>query len=125
MNISLKGQSQIELDHAFAVTATNFTMRRPDPTTAKAGSGGILGITNGFAPVTGSFKLAVSASGLEFDIDAMKAKEGGITISFTVGSLKYLITGCRLNEIDISVDQMAGNFDYSVSFIGTDIKRVN
>src|SRR5574341_1074389 len=73
-NIDLVGQIPAEIDHKTAVTLTNLSVREATPTTVKKGAIGVIGAAQGISDVTGDFVLAIPKTGLELNIEALKAK---------------------------------------------------
>jgi hypothetical protein len=124
-NLDLAGQVPAELDHRLAVTLTNLSVRKSTPTVVKKGAVGVIGTAQGIPDVTGSFKLAAPKTGLEIDLDALGSKPGGFTLTYSIGTMRFAVLGCRFSEDDISVDNGAGNVEVSVSFTGTERIRLS
>jgi hypothetical protein len=121
----LVGQVPAEIDHKIVVTLTNLNVRKAIPTTVKKGALGVIGMAQGIADVTGSFRIAFPKTGPEIDLDAIGSKEGGFTLTYTVGAARWAVLGCKFSEDDISVDQGAGNVEGSVNFTGAERIRIS
>lgn len=124
MATDLVGQVPAKIDHKIVVTITNLSVRKSTPTTVRKGALGVIGMAQGVPDVTGSFRLAVPKTGLEFDLEAVGSKPGGFTLTYEVGAVVYSVLGCKFSEDDISVDNGAGNVEVSVNFTGTERIRV-
>lgn|SRR3990167_813672 len=119
-NIDLVGQCPGEINHRFVVTLMDPSAKKSTPLTPKVGAFGVIGLAKGVPTVSGSFKLAVPKTGLEVDLAALGDRNGGNTITFTVGTKRYAYLGCRWSEEDLSVNNASGDVTISVNFVGTE-----
>lgn len=124
-SLDLVGQVPASIDHKIAVTITNLSVRKATPTVVKKGALGPIGVAQGIPDVTGNFRLAVPKTGLEIDVDALGSKPGGFTLSYVQGANTFAVVGCRFSEDDVTVDNGAGNVEYSINFTGTERVRLS
>lgn len=124
-NISLVGSIQAEIDHVFGVTISDLSFNGDRPVTVKFGAQGAIGSSKGQEKVSGSFKLAVPATGMEFDIAALMAKPGGFTVTFPIGSERHQLYGCQVTKRSLTNNPEGGNSEFSLEFTATEWVRVS
>lgn len=125
MPLDLVGQILAEIDHKVTITLTNLSVRKSTPTVVKKGALGVIGVAQGIADVTGTFRLAVPKTGLEINLEELGARPGGFTLTYTAGLSRYAILGCVFAEDDITADQGAGNVEVSINFTATERVRLS
>lgn len=118
--MALVGQVPVELNNVPYATITKVNIKGQQPTVDKGGPFGYIGTAKGRARGGFSLQLAVPKTGLEADFQALDGDEG-FTITYSLGSQRWMLTNCHWNEDGIDNDPDAGNTDYSVS--GTFGKR--
>lgn len=119
-NIVLVSQMAMEIDHAFSVTATRGSITIPTPTTGKAGAFGPIGIAQGIGFPTANLTFAVPVTGFEFDWEALFRKPTGFTLSYTLGSVKWALLGCRRNNKGIENDPGGGDATLTIGLLATE-----
>lgn len=116
-NIDLTGQVPVEINHAYTITLTNLSVHVSNPMNVKKGAFGVIGKSKGIPDVTATFKLAVPKTGLEIDIRTLD----NFTLTYhDTPVTKYMILGCDVSSIALSVEQGTGDAMYDVSVTGTE-----
>jgi hypothetical protein len=118
--IDLVGQCIAEIDHVYAVTITDLEVRKSVPTTVKKGALGPIGAAQGIADYTASFTLAYPKTGLEFNLEALAAKPGGFSFTYSAGVNRWTLAGCKIPEETLSGNQGQGDVSVRVSLTATD-----
>lgn len=119
-NISIVGQVPLEIDHAFAITATSFDVSVNTPTTVKKGAFGPIGTARGIADVTANIRFSVPATGLEFNLSDLDARPLGFTVTYTTGANRYSLVGCHINNKGTTNDPASGNTEVSIGITATE-----
>ena len=123
-NLVLAPVILVELDHQFAVTVYDLSLKGSRAVSPKFGPQGAIGMTVGQEKVTFSFKFAVPQTGLEFDWVALANKPGGFAVSFGLGAERHQLYGCRVSDRSAMNNPEAGSVDYSVDGAATEWIRV-
>ncbi len=111
-NLDLTGVVPVQINHAYTITLTAFSLSVDTPTHKKFGAFGVIGKAKGPKDVKGSFKLAVPKTGLEVDLDSIS----NFTITYSLGLNSYIITGCDITAKNLSVEEQGGATEISASF---------
>jgi hypothetical protein len=116
MNIT--GPVDIQINGRFAITVSNFQKKMTIATKQHVGSFGVYGTSQSAGKmVSGSFKVSIPESGLEFDFATEFGGQGGnIKCSNKTGSFRRGFTAVKLAEDDLSVDQTAGNTEVTINW---------
>jgi hypothetical protein len=101
----------------YAITVTNFNVKKSQNTKQHAGAFGVFGISQGAAVlVSGSFKVSIPKTGLEFRFANEFAGDGGTIVADIPGNrLGY--NGVKVNEDDLSVDQAQGVTEMTINWM--------
>lgn len=116
-NIDLTGQVKCEINHAFAITATDVSIRVATPTNVKKGAFGVIGKSKGIKDVTGTLKFAIPKTGLEFDVDGLD----NFTLTYHLNPVqRFMVLGCDITDKSLSVNQGTGEASVDINFTGTE-----
>ena len=115
--MEIVGPVAIKINGRFAITVTNFSRDVSTPTKVHKGAFGPFGNSEGISDVTGSFKVSIPKTGLEFKFSKEFAGEGATLVAQGLASLfKEGYTKVKVNKDSLSVDQAAGNTEVSIGW---------
>lgn len=123
-NLALVGQLKAEIDHVPVITITRVNVDENIPTTTKKGGYGVIGIAQGVADGSGSFVMSVPTTGLEINLQALKAKATGFSLTWQRGANRLAATGCKISRISDANDPGAGNYDVTVNFTYAEVIQI-
>jgi hypothetical protein len=110
------GPVPIKINGRYAITVTNFSTKKSRNTKQHAGAFGVFGISQGAELVSGSFKVSIPKTGLEFQFATEFAGDGGtIVAEIPGGRLGY--NAVKINEDDLSVDQAQGVTEKTINWM--------
>jgi hypothetical protein len=118
---ALVAQVPVELNNVPYSTITKVNAKPTKQVSNKYGAYGYIGAAKGQEKGTFSLSLAVPKTGLEADFQALDTDDG-FTITYSMGTMRYMLLNCHWTEESLDNDPEAGNTDYSVS--GTYGQRV-
>lgn len=119
-NLSLVGAIKVEIDHAFSITCSQFSVSVRTPTTVHKGAFGPIGIAQGVQDVTANMTFSIPSAGLEFDWDELSSKPTGFTVTYTAGAARYMLLGCRRNDKGISNNPGGGDATMTIGVTATE-----
>jgi len=112
-NLTAAQPVQAEIEHTYAVTLYDFSVKGDKAVTPRFGAQGPIGMQIGQEKVTFSFKFFAPATGLEFDWNTLSKKVGGFTITFSLGAERHQMYGCRVQSRAIASNPETGDVTYS------------
>jgi hypothetical protein len=115
--MELVGPVPIKVNGRYAITVTNFNVKKSQATKTHSGAFGVFGVSQSAAVmISGSFKVSVPKSGFEFNFASEFAGDGGsIVVQLPGDRLGY--SGVKINEDDLSIDQVQGVTDRTLNFV--------
>lgn len=115
--MEIVGPVSIKINGRFAITVTNFSRDVSTPTKIHKGAFGPFGTSEGISDVTGSFKVSIPKTGMEFNFSKEFAGEGATLVAQGLASLfKESYTKVKVNKDSLSVDQGAGNTEITIGW---------
>jgi hypothetical protein len=124
-NNPLVGGAVFAIDSTKLSTTTKVSAKRTRNIAQKYGPLGPIGSGKGQYKITGTLSFAVPKAGLEVDLDALSAQDGGFSISFQKGTKRYILRGCEITDDAFSNDPLQGETDNEVSFTATEMSPLN
>lgn len=119
MDLDLATQVPIEIDNAQAITSEEFSVRSQRPMRIRKGALGPLGKSKGVFTYSGNVKFVVPKAGLEFDFEELKSRDTGFTLSYSVGTMRFLLTGVEIEGDELPSNAENGDVAYTFSFQAT------
>lgn len=114
---SVVGPVSVKINGRFAITVTNFSRDVSIPTKVHKGAFGPFGNSQGIADVTGSFKVSIPKTGLEFKFSKELGGDGGSIVATGLQSVfKEGYTKVLLNKDSLSADEAAGNTEVTIGW---------
>jgi hypothetical protein len=115
--MEITGPVPIKVNGRYAITVTNFSVKKAQNTKQHAGAFGVFGISQGAAVlVSGSFKVSIPKTGFEFQFATEFSGDGGTIVAEIPGNrLGY--NGVKINEDDLSVDQAQGLTEKTINWM--------
>lgn len=118
----LVGTVPLRFFNRAAVTCTDFSYDFDIPTQNKAGGYGQIGTSQGVGSGTFSFKIVPrQENGLEFPIETLT--NGEMPINFPIGTMRFALLGAVVSKHALSVQQAAGNTEFSVNGVFREFRR--
>jgi len=113
----LVGTVPVRISNRPAVTVTDMSYDFAGTNNVRLGGYGPIGTSKSGRKGTGSFKMVPrQETGPEFDL-ALFFEE--FTVAFPVGTKRYQLLGCESDKESLSVQQEAGNTEFTISFTFT------
>lgn len=124
-NIVLQGQSQLELNGTFMITATRFEVSGDQPVNIKYGAQGPIGASRGFERATFNVEFAVPISGLEADVLGVLNDPKGFTVTFPIGAERHMLRGAHRSRRNFSNQPSDGNSDFRFEGVAAEWVRIS
>ncbi len=123
--MDIVGPVPVKFNGRYAITVTDFSAKKGIPTKVHAGAFGNFGTSQGaIRNISGSFKVSVPKTGMEFDWDLEFAGAGGrIVAEIAPGSFKGY-TNVKISEEDLAIAQAEGTTSYTINWIAAGDKTV-
>lgn len=116
MNIT--GPVNVKINGRYAITVTQFSKRTTVATKQHVGAFGVFGTSQSAGKmISGSFKLSIPETGLEFDLATeFGGQGGGIQCENKTGTWRRGFTSVKLAEDSVNVDETQGNTEVTVNW---------
>lgn len=113
--MDITGPVPIRINGKFSITVTNFSSKASQNTKQHAGAFGVFGTSQGARLISGSFKVSIPKTGLEFSFRKEFPSVGGGAITVeTPNRTGY--TAVKISEDDLSVDQAQGLTEKTINW---------
>lgn len=115
---NITGPVKVSINGREAITVTQFTKRKSIATKQHVGARGVFGTSQSAGKlISGSFKVSIPETGLEFDFEKEFGGNGGnMKCENMSGSFRRAFTAVKLAEDDLNVDETQGNTDVTINW---------
>lgn len=115
---NITGPVKVQINGRYAITVTSFQKKKSIATKQHVGAFGVFGTSQSAGQlISGSFKVSIPETGLEFKFaDEFGGAGGNIKCENMTGSWRLGFTAVKLSEDDVSVDETQGNTDVTINW---------
>ena len=114
---AIVGPVGIKINGRYAITVTNFSRDVSTPTKVHKGAFGPFGSSEGIPDVTGSFKVSIPKTGLEFKFSREFAGDGATIVANGLQSVfKEAYVKVKVNKDSLTADEAAGNTEVTIGW---------
>jgi hypothetical protein len=116
--MDITGPVDVQINSRYAITVTNFSKKKAIATKQHVGSFGVFGTSQSAGKmISGSFKVSIPETGLEFDFDKEFGGLGGtIKCANKSKTWRRAFTFVKLAEDDVAVDQTQGSTEITINW---------
>jgi hypothetical protein len=102
----IPGQVPILINHQFALTIEDLSVKRTRASAVRSGFAGNFGKSKGIYQYSFSFKMPPLVVGYEIDLSVLAEP---FTLTYRLGNVEFSLNGAEVNDDSLAVAQQAGS----------------